>query len=116
MKTLFARSIVALGLATALGGCVVYEPYPVTHQVPASFDRSWNAAMGALQGEGVAIHQQDRSTGFIAGTRGGVSVSARVISEQGGRVRVEFNTSGGGSQSQELAERLSRAYDHRMGR
>jgi len=118
MKSTIARFIVALGFSAALAGCVVYDPYyPYGYPNPtASFDRSWNAAVGALQGEGVAITQQDRASGVIAGTYGGTSVTARVLAQADGRVRVEFNTSGGGSQSQQLSERISRSYDYRMGR
>jgi hypothetical protein len=118
MKTLIARSIVALGFTAALAGCVVYDPYyPYGYASPtASFDRSWNAAVGALQSEGVTITQQDRAAGVIGGTAGGLSVSARVMAQADGRVRVEFNTSGSGAGSQQLAERISRSYDYRMGR
>jgi len=118
MKTLIARSIVALGFSAALAGCVVYDPYPPPGYVSptASFDRSWNAAVGALQGEGVIIKQQDRAAGVIDGTLGGLSVGARVMTQADGRVRVEFNTSGSGAASQQLAERISRSYDNRMGR
>jgi len=118
MKTTIARFIVALGFSAALAGCVVYDPYyPYGHPSPtASFDRSWNAAIGALQGESVTITHQDRSTGTIGGKHGGLSVSARVLAQADGRVRVEFSTSGSGAASQELAERISRSYDYRMGR
>lgn len=118
MKKFIARSIFALGLSAALAGCVVYDPYyPYGHPSPtASFDRSWNAAVGALQGEGVVITQQDRAAGVIGGTLGGLSVGARVMTQADGRVRVEFNTSGSGAASQQLAERISRSYDNRMGR
>jgi hypothetical protein len=117
MKTI-ARFIATLGVLAALAGCVVYDPYyPYGHPSPtASFDRSWNAAVGALQGEGVTITQQDRGAGIIAGSYGGTSVTARVLTQADGRVRVEFNTSGGGSQSQQLSDRISRAYEYRMGR
>ena len=118
MKTTFARFFAALGFAAALSGCVVYDPhYPYGYASPtAAFDRSWNAAMGALQGEGVTITQQDRGSGVISGTARGLSVGARVMTQADGRVRVEFNTSGSGAASQELAERISRSYDYRMGR
>ena len=120
-KTLITRSIVALAFSAALAGCVVYDPYypyghPAGPSPTASFDRSWNAAVGALQGEGVVIKQQDRGAGVIEGTLGGLSVTARVLTQADGRVRVEFNTSGGGAASQQLAERISRSYDNRMGR
>jgi hypothetical protein len=118
MKSSIARSIVAFGFSAALAGCVVYDPYyPYGYASPtAAFDRSWNAAVGALQGEGVNITQQDRAGGIIAGTLGGLSVTARVLTQADGRVRVEFNTSGSGAASQQLAERISRSYDYRMGR
>jgi hypothetical protein len=119
MKTLIARSLVALGFSAALAGCVVYDPYYPYGPPPsptASFDRSWNAAVGALQGEGVVITQQDRAAGVIGGSLGGLSVTARVLTQADGRVRVEFNTSGSGAASQQLAERISRSYDNRMGR
>ena len=118
MKTMFARFIAALGVSATLGGCVVYDPYyPYGYASPtAAFDRSWNAAVGALQGEGVTITQQDRASGVISGSARGIAVGARVMTQADGRVRVEFNTSGSGSASQELAERISRSYDYRMGR
>jgi len=118
MKTAFIRFIVALGFATALAGCVVYDPYyPYGHPNPmAAFDRSWNAAVGALQAEGVVIRQQDRSAGVIEGSAGGVTINARVMTQADGRVRVEFNASGSGASSQQLAERVSRSYEYRMGR
>ena len=117
MKTAFIRFTAVLGLAAALGGCVVYEPVPVSYASPtAAFDRSWNAAVGAMQGEGVVIREQDRASGVVGGTLGATQVTARVTTQADGRVRVEFNTSGGGAQSQVLAERLSSSYDRRMGR
>jgi hypothetical protein len=118
MKTAFIRFIAALGFATAVAGCVVYDPYyPYGYASPtASFDRSWNAAVGALQAEGVVIRRQDRSAGVIEGTSGGVTVNARVLTQADGRVRVEFNASGSGGSSEELAQRISRSYEYRMGR
>ena len=116
MKIAMARFVAALALL-ALAGCVVYDPYyPHTYQAPASFDRSWNAAMGAMNEQGVQINRQDRAAGMIEGKRGPLTVTARVLSQADGKVRVEFNTSGSGSDSRELAERISRSYDAQMGR
>jgi len=106
-------------LASKIVANVLYgtdHPYGYTTQVPASFDRSWNAAMGAMNDNGVQIHRQDRATGTIEGQRGPLTVKARVLSQADGKVRVEFNTSGSGAESQDLAERISRRYDDYMGR
>ena len=44
------RSILIDPLAALpLAGCVVYEPVGYTTTRPASFDRSWNAALAAAQ-------------------------------------------------------------------
>ena len=107
------RSIL-VAVLLALSGCVAY--YPVGTTVPASFDRSWNAAVGALRDQGLEIVSADRSTGIATGRRGVVDVTARVRSQADGSVRVEFNTPGSGAPDRDLMERVSRAYDARMGR
>ncbi|HEX4780815.1 MAG TPA: hypothetical protein VH301_08695 [Usitatibacter sp.] len=117
MKTAPAFLASLLGLAT-LGGCY-YGPYPygyapTTVMQPASFDRSWNAANQALVDQGVQVTSSDRSTGTIQGSRSGVPVSARVLSQADGSVRVEFNAKS--PTDPELMSRISRSYDARMGR
>jgi len=113
----YASSFSRLALAAtvaALAGCVVYDPYmtPVTtYNTPATYDRSWNAAVGAMRDMNVQVVREDRGAGVIEGNRGGTAVMTRVITQQDGRVRVETNTSDAG-----LADGLSRAYDARMGR
>jgi hypothetical protein len=114
--------IAALALVLAGGfvpGCVVYQtgpgvysPYPPT----ASFDRSWAAAVGALGDQGVRITSEDRSAGVVRGTRDGIDVVANVRTQADGSVRVEFNTSGATARDPGLIDRISRAYDARMGR
>ena len=101
--------------AVALAACVVYEPVPVP-QGPSTYDRSWAAAIGALQDQGVAISEQDRASGVVRGTRGSVTVTAVVRTQADGRVRVEFNTAGGGGADPGLVERVSESYNRRMGR
>jgi hypothetical protein len=100
-----------LSLAVLLAGC---EYYVVPG--PASFDRSWEAAVGALRDQGLDIVSADRASGTAVGRRGMVDVTARVRSQADGSVRVEFNTPGSGAPDRELMERVSRAYDVRMGR
>ena len=109
------RSLILAATVATLAGCVVYDPYyhtPVTtYNTPATYDRSWNAAVGAMRDMNVQVVREDRGAGVIEGNRGNMRVTTRVITQQDGRVRVETNTS-----DQGLADGLSRAYDARMGR
>jgi hypothetical protein len=105
---------ILVAVLLALSGCVAY--YPVGTTVPASFDRSWDAAVGALRDQGLEIVGADRSTGVATGRRGAVEVTAQVRSQADGSVRVEFHTAGSGAPDRDLMERVSRSYDLRMGR
>lgn len=111
----FCTAALAVGL---LAGCVVYQtapgvysPYPST-----SFDRSWAAAVGALGDQGVRITSEDRGAGVVRGTRDGIDVVGNVRTQADGSVRVEFSTSGATARDPGLIDRISRAYDSRMGR
>jgi hypothetical protein len=113
------RTALPLALAAALfAGCTVYEVAPGTYvpAPPTTFDRSWNAAAGAFEDQGVQITAEDRSTGTIRGRRGGIDLTAGVRTQADGSVRVEFNTAGATGQDPQLIERISRSYDRRMGR
>ncbi|MFZ0614697.1 MAG: hypothetical protein WAM73_20795 [Desulfobacterales bacterium] len=113
------RDLLALVFAGALlGGCTYYQPAPGTYvTTPAgSFDRSWAAATGALQDQGVQITAQDRSAGSVRGTRDGIVVTANVRTQADGSVRVEFNTAGATERDPGLIDRISQSYDRRMGR
>ena len=100
-----------LAAALAVAGCTYYVA-----PGPASFDRSWDAAVGALRDQGLEIVAADRSSGVATGRRGVVDVTARVRTQADGSVRVEFNTPGSGVPDRDLMERVSRSYDMRMGR
>jgi hypothetical protein len=114
-----ARAVVAVALTVGLvSGCVVYQtapgvysPYPAT-----SFDRSWSASVGAFADQGVRVTSEDRSAGVVRGTRDGIDVVANIRAQADGSVRVEFNTSGATARDPTLIDRISRAYDYRMGR
>lgn len=97
-----------------LGGC--YYPVVVQPGTPASFERSWNAALGGAQDAGVQVTSADPSTGLIRGTRGGIDVTVVVARQPDGSVRVQFDSKGQMQQDPGLAERFSQAYDRRMGR
>jgi len=102
--------VLALLLPT---GCVVYEPayYPS----PSTYDRAWSAALGALQDTGVTTTSSDSASGVIRGTKDGVAVTVSVLRQADGRTQVRFDAKGS-ERDPGLAERLSQAYDRRMGR
>lgn len=105
----------AVAIFAVLAGCVVYEPVPVAAP-PTTFERSWNAALGAAQDEGVRITSEDRAKGVIHGVRGEQEVTINVRSQADGSVRVEMGARGPKGSDPGLAGRISRAYDRRMGR
>lgn len=109
---------VLLGIlfALSLPGCVVYEPMGVQSTVPASFDRSWDAALGAAQDVGIAVSVADRNSGRIYGRRNATDVTIGVIPQADGSLRVQFDAKNLGPQDQNLNERFSTAYNRRMGR
>jgi hypothetical protein len=101
----------------ALSACVVYEPvYAPGGGTPATYERAWNAAVGSYHDQGVSITAQDRANGVIEGRKGGLTVRSRVVTQADGKVRVEMNTGGALSEDPGLPDRMSRAYDARMGR
>ena len=118
MKSIARYLALAVALYT-LAGCVVYDPYypyGAPPPGPSKFDRAWNAAVGALQDQGVQIANQDRGAGVISGRRGGINVNTRLMTQADGSVRVEFNAGGAMSEDPSLPDRISRSYDARMGR
>ena len=118
-KEYFSCTWVAAMLTTLfvlVSGCVVYEPVPTAVPSPSTFDRAWNAAVGAAQDEGVRIISEDRSNGVIKGSRGEQDVTINVRTQADGNVRVEFSARGPKGSDPGLAGRISRAYDRRMGR
>ena len=105
-----------LGLAL-LAGCVAYPaaPYPAPAVYgPSTFDRAYDAALGALGDQGLRITRQDRATGQIVGMRGNATVTASVRPQPDGTTRVEFKTSG--EAGPDLSQRVLAAYNARMGR
>ena len=97
-------------------GC--YEPAPAYVPVPqtSNFDRSWNAAIGAMQDVGVRIQSEDRARGVITGANDSRNVTINVMTQADGRVRVEISARGPQGGDTNLANDISRAYDRRMGR
>jgi hypothetical protein len=113
------RYLFALAFAGALiAGCTYYQTAPGTYvRTPAgSFDRSWAAAIGAFQDQGVQITSEDRGAGIVRGTRNGINVTASVRTQADASVRVELNTAGATERDPALIDRISQSYDWRMGR
>ena len=103
-----------LALALALCGCAYYVPPGYSVMAPASFDRSFDAAAGAMREQGLAIRSEDRASGTIVGTMGAGTVSASVRRQADGSVQVQFDATG--PRDPALIDRVSRSYDARMGR
>jgi hypothetical protein len=81
---------------------------------PASFDRSFAAASGAMGDEGLAITAHDPARGTIVGELNGSTVTASVRQQTDGSVVVQFSSANAGDPT--LLNRISRSYDRRMGR
>ena len=118
-KTIMNRPVILLALLSLslLGGCVYQAPgtYTTTSTV-SKFDRSWSAATGAFSDQSVRVTRQDRGAGVIEGTRNGINVSGSVQQQADGRVKVQFDRSGGVTQDPGLVERITQSYNRRMGR
>ena len=116
MRQRLRTLLICLGLAS-LAGCAYYPaaPYPAPATYgPSTFDRAYDAALGALGDQGLRITVQDRASGQIVGTSGNASVTASVRPQPDGTTRVEFKTSGDANSG--LAQRVVAAYNARMGR
>lgn len=108
-RSVFAGFVAILWIS----GCTYYQAAPAA---PSTFDRSWNAALGAADDVGVTVTAADRTSGVIRGTRGADQINMRVFTQADGRVRVEINVQSPSGADTVLAERLSSAYDRNMGR
>jgi hypothetical protein len=114
-RTMLARAIAVSLLAFAPAACVV-APYPGDYSVPASFDRSWDAVVGAMLDNGLSITSQDRGAGVVTGSRGNTDVIGQVRQQADGSVRVEFTTRRANAEDPGLISRVTAAYQRRMGR
>ncbi len=118
MKTL---ALVVLACSSLLlSACTYYQAAPGSYSSSGSslskFDQSWSATVGALSDQGVHITSEDRGAGVVQGTRNGIEVTANVRQQADGSVRVQFDTSGDKSRDPGLMDRITRSYQHRMGR
>jgi hypothetical protein len=109
------RAAAAVLCLSLLGGCAYYPPYGTPVQAgPSTYERAFDAALGAMLDQGLAVSAQDRAGGSLSGTRGGVTITANVRPQADGTTRVEFNTRGAPDDG--LMQRVLNSYNQRMGR
>ena len=113
------RLLIALaGLTAALliSGCVAYPyGYPLVGG-PSTFDRSWDAALGAAADAGVQVASADRSSGRIIGSKADVDVTIGLQVQADGSVRVSFEAPKSQETNPTLNDRWLSNYHRRMRR
>jgi len=92
------------------------EPQPRTVTTLPSFDRSWDAALGAAADVGVQVRSADKAAGRIVGDKAGVGVTIDVLRQADGSVKIAFNAPGSVETNPKLGDRWLSAYQRRMGR
>ena len=102
-------------------GCVVapvpYYGYPTTTVAsPPSFDRSWDAALGAAADVGVQITSADRASGRITGSKAGAAVTIDLRPQADNTLQVIFSAPDSKETNPTLNDRWLSAYQARMGR
>jgi hypothetical protein len=109
--------LTGMALTLGLAGCTYYQAAPgVYATAPSAFERSFSAAVGAMEDEGVRLVTLDRNAGKASGIHGGINVTATVQSRADSGVQVEFGTSGDTAADPTLIDRITRRYNARMGR
>ena len=109
-------------VASALVAGCVYAPYPygypatTTVASPPSFDRSWDAALGAAADVGVQITNADRANGRITGSKAGAAVIIDLRPQTDNTLQVIFSAPDSKESKPTLNDRWLRAYQTRMGR
>jgi hypothetical protein len=101
------------GLFTCLVLSACYVPAPLP---PSTYDRAFNAVEGAMMDQGVRITESNPGSGILNGIRGNIMVSATVALRPDGTTQVEFRTRGNTSEDPTLINRITAAYNARMGR
>jgi hypothetical protein len=119
MSRLLNLAIFAASALTV--GCVVapypYPGYPTTTvPTPPSFDRSWDAALGAAADVGVEITRADRANGRITGTKAGAAVTIDLQQQADNSLHVTFKADNSKESNPTLNDRWATAFGKRMGR
>jgi hypothetical protein len=109
------RAALVAVTAALLAGCADPAPYPSAPGA-TTFDRAFDAALGAAQDSGVTVTGADRTGGRIVGSKAGAAVWIDVQRLPDGSVRVAFNAPDGKQMGPELPQQMEAAYRRRMGR
>ena len=113
--------LVVVAASALVVGCVVAPyPYPVqrttTVTTPPSFDKSWDAALGAAADAGVQVTRADRGSGRITGTKAGAAVTIELRQQADNSLQVAFTAPDSKESNPTLNDRWLNAYNRRMGR
>jgi hypothetical protein len=114
-----ARIALAAASTAVIAGCYTYPyPYPAYQTVVTapSFDRSWDAALGAAADVGIQIRGADRGSGRITGTKAGADVTIDVRPQADNTLQVIFTAPNSKEANPTLNDRWLAAYNQRMGR
>jgi hypothetical protein len=117
MRRLLQFAIAAA--CTVIAGCYAYPyPYPAYQTVTAapSFDKSWDAALGAAADVGIQIASADRGAGRITGSKAGARVTIDVRPQADNTLQVIFSAPDSRESNPSLNERWLAVYNQRMGR
>ena len=104
------------GAARRLLRCPLPVPRHDHGPSPPSFDRSWDAALGAATDVGVQITRADRATGRITGTKAGAAVTIDLRPQADNTLQVIFTAPDSKESNPTLNDRWLSAYNRRMGR
>lgn len=109
-------TVLFAGMCTLLAGCVVapYPGYPAPG--PSTYDRSWDAALGAASDAGIQVTSADRATNRITGVKAGAAVTIDLRPQADGTLQVVFNAPNATESNPTLNDRWLSAYHRRMGR
>jgi len=104
----------ALFLALAgLAGCVG-APLGTVPDSLASYDRTYDAALGAMVDQKLVFSVQDRRNGTIVGERDGDGITATLQPQYDGTIRVSFKQRGASPADAGLLKRVVDSYNTRM--
>ena len=111
----YAR-LLLIASALVLSACVASAPPPPPPPQPSTYDRAYNAMMGAMSDQGVRVTDAQQTTGVITGARGNITVISTVAPRPDGSVEVAFKTRGNIQEDPKLIDRIGASYNARMGR
>jgi hypothetical protein len=103
----------ALGGISGIAGCAAPTPGRVADS-QASFDRTYDVALGAMADQRMTFSTQDRLQGRIVGSVDGITLSATIQPIVDGTTRVSFEAGGNTEADVAMLKRVADAYNARM--